>query len=124
MRYSGDTSFTNSIQKGLKYYLNTFFTHEGASKYYNNSIYPIDIHAPAQLVITVCKLGKLNDTLELVDNVLNWTISNMQSDKGFFYYQVWKHYKIKIPYMRWSQAWMFYAMSTYLVHSKLGKSSS
>ncbi len=119
MKYSGDMSFNNNLQKGFNYYLNTFFTPEGASKYYNTSLYPIDIHAPAQLIITVCKLGKFNENRELIHKVLNWTITNMQSDKGFFYYQVWKHYKIKISYMRWSQAWMFYAMSIYLLQVKV-----
>jgi len=118
MRYSGDLSNRNCLQKGYNYYINTFFTKEGVSKYYNSSIYPIDIHAPAQLVITICKLGKFNENYDLINNVLNWTITNMQSNKGFFYYQVWKHYKIKIAYMRWSQAWMFYAMSLYLLKAK------
>jgi hypothetical protein len=118
MKYSGDLSNINCLYKGYNYYINTFFTKEGVSKYYNSSIYPIDIHAPAQLIITVCKLGKFNENYNLINNVLNWTITNMQSNKGFFYYQVWKHYKIKISYMRWSQAWMFYAMSLYLLNAK------
>jgi len=118
MRYSGDLSFTNALQKGFNYYINTFFTPEGVAKYYNTSVYPIDIHAPAQLIITVCKLDQFNKYIELIHNVLNWTIINMQSDKGFFYYQVCKYYKIKISYMRWSQAWMFYAMSIYLLQIK------
>ena len=114
LKYSGDKSFNVSLQKGFDYYLKTFFTSEGKAKYYNNSLYPVDIHAPAQLIITVFKLGKFDANSKLVHNVLNWTISNMQSEKGFFYFQVRKHYKIKISYMRWSQAWMFYAMSYYL----------
>jgi rhamnogalacturonyl hydrolase YesR len=116
IKYSGDYSFAVNIEKGYKYYVNTFFTVEGIAKYYNNSIYPVDIHAPAQLVVTVCKLGRFADAKALVDRVMNWTINNMQSEKGYFYFQVWKHHKIKIPYMRWSQSWMFYAMSTYLLY--------
>ncbi len=50
----------------------------------------------------------------LADKVLNWTIANMQDKKGYFYYQKYRFYKIKIPYIRWSQAWMFYALTTYL----------
>jgi rhamnogalacturonyl hydrolase YesR len=118
MEFCDDKSFLNNLQKGFDYYSNTFFTREGVSKYYNNSVYPVDIHAPAQLVITVFKLGKFNDNRALVNNVLNWTIKNMQSCKGYFYYQVRKRYKIKISYMRWSQAWMFYALSTYLSLAK------
>lgn len=114
MKFTGDQSFSSHLQNGLDYYLSTFFTKDGVSKYYNNSLFPIDIHAPAQLIITVCKLGLINSHRDIVDKVLNWTITNMQSGKGYFYYQIWKYYKIKISYMRWSQAWMFYSMSLYL----------
>ncbi|MEL0651812.1 delta-aminolevulinic acid dehydratase [Algibacter sp. TI.3.09] len=115
---SGDSSFQEYIKKGLDYYLNTFFTKEGISKYYNNKMYPIDIHAPAQLIVTLSKLGLLIDNIELVDNILKWTIKNMQSDKGYFYYQKKKFITSKIPYIRWAQSWMFYAFSYYLLEEK------
>lgn len=110
---SGDTSFKPNIEKGLKYYLNTFFTEEGVSKYYNNKTFPIDIHAPAQLIVTLSKLNVLNQNKKLVDKVLGWTIENMQSPEGYFYYQQNKHITSKIPYIRWAQSWMFYAFSYY-----------
>ncbi|MCK5814861.1 MAG: delta-aminolevulinic acid dehydratase [Flavobacteriaceae bacterium] len=113
-RISGDLSFEKNIEIGLKYYLETFFTEEGISKYYNNKTFPIDIHAPAQLVVTLSKLGVLKENRKLVDNVLNWTINNMQSLEGYFYYQKNKLVTSKIPYIRWAQSWMFYAMSYYL----------
>lgn len=113
MLYSGDNTYKESLEKGFKYYINTFFTEEGIPKYYSNSIYPIDIHAPAQLIITVKKLNKTTEYKNLLDKVLNWTIENMQADKGCFYYQVNKYFTSKINYMRWSQAWMFYAFSKY-----------
>ncbi len=114
MKFSNDNSYKTQVDKGFKYYINTFFTDEGIPKYYNNSVYPIDIHAPAQMVITLAKLGKFKQHQEIMDKVLNWTISKMQSDKGFFYYQVNKYFSSKISYIRWAQAWMFYALSTYL----------
>ena len=112
-KYSKDLDYKNTLEKGIKYYLKNFFTKEGIPKYYNNKIYPIDIHAPAQLIITLSKLGCLNENIQLVDKVLNWTINNMQSSNGYFYYQKQKYYKNKISYIRWSQAWMFYAFSYY-----------
>ncbi|MCB0462038.1 MAG: delta-aminolevulinic acid dehydratase [Flavobacteriaceae bacterium] len=110
---SGDKTFKPYINKGLNYYLDTFFTKEGISKYYNNSIFPIDIHAPSQLVVTLSKLELLAKNKELVDRVLNWTIDNMQSPKGYFYYQKKKYITSKISYIRWAQSWMFYAFSYY-----------
>jgi rhamnogalacturonyl hydrolase YesR len=118
MKYSGDNSYFAHTEKGLEYYLKTFFTPEGISKYYNTSVYPVDIHAPAQLVVTLSRMGSFSQNRELIDRVLNWTIDNMQSRKGYFYYQVSKYYTVKIPYMRWSQAWIFYGMSIYLLNAK------
>lgn len=112
-KISGDLIYQKNIDKGLDYYLNNFFTEEGMSKYYNNKTYPIDIHAPAQLVVTLAKMQKLNEHRPLVDKVLLWTIDNMQSSKGFFYYQRGKTVTTRISYIRWAQSWMFYALSYY-----------
>jgi hypothetical protein len=115
MKFSGDHTYDGHLQRGFDYYIKNFFSDEGIPKYYNNSIYPVDIHAPAQLIITLSRLGKLQEYKQLTDNVLHWTIDNMQSDKGFFYYQIKKYFSSRIPYMRWAQAWMFYALSEYLL---------
>lgn len=116
--YSQDKSFSAQLTKGLQYYLNTFFTAQGKPKYYSNQLYPIDVHATSQLVITLSKLGKLHDNKFLVNKVLQWTISNMQDGKGYFYYQLKKGVNSKIPYMRWAQAWMFIAFSEYFLNVK------
>jgi len=115
VKYTGDHSFLTHLEKGFDYYINTFFTSEGVSKYYNNSTFPIDIHAPAQLVITLYKLNKFTRHKAILDKVLQWTIKHMQDERGYFYYQKNKYFTSKIPYMRWSQSWMFAAFSTYLL---------
>lgn len=114
-KVSGDKSFQKELNTGTDYYLKTFFTKEGISKYYNNKTYPIDIHAPAQLIVTLSKLEKIKENRELTDRVLSWTIENMQSKEGYFYYQKRKNISSKIPYMRWAQAWMFYAFTYYFL---------
>jgi hypothetical protein len=114
MKFSGDRSFQSSFDKGLKYYLETFFDSEGRSRYYNNSLFPIDIHAPSQLVITLSKAGIIHKHMPLVDRVMKWTINNMQSSEGYFYFQKKKYYTNKIPFMRWSQGWIFYALAYYI----------
>jgi len=35
----------------------------------------------------------------------------MQSEDGYFYAHRWAFIVNKIPYMRWGQAWMVYALS-------------
>jgi len=117
MRFTGDTSFQNNFDNGMKYYLETFFDEEGRSKYYNNSLYPIDIHAPSQLIVTLSKAKLFDENRELIDRVTGWTVTNMQSAKGYFYYQKHKSYTNRIPYMRWSQGWIFYGLSHYLANT-------
>jgi hypothetical protein len=90
--YSGSSIFEGQLAKGFDYYINTFFTDEGVAKYYSNSVYPIDIHSPAQLIITLAKLGKFNEYKNLAEKVISWTIDNMQSDKGYFIYQINKYF--------------------------------
>ncbi len=112
--YCRDVSYREHLDRGLVYYLDNFFTEKGESKYYNNVLYPIDIHSPAQLVVTLIRLNKFEENKDLVRKVLEWTIKNMQDDEGYFYYQKKEGWNSKIPYMRWAQAWMFYSMTAYL----------
>ena len=111
--YTKDNQFMSSFEKGLGFYLNNFFLEDGKPKYYSDKLYPIDIHAPAQLIVMLSKTGKLNQNIELANKVLNWTIKNMQNKKGYFYYQMKPYFSSRISYMRWAQAWMFYAFSNY-----------
>ncbi len=115
-KYTGSHEFDVAIQKGVDFYVKNFFLEDGTPKYYHNKVYPIDIHSPAQFIVTMCKLGLFDEKKDLIDRVLHWTIENMQDTKGYFYYQLKKSFSSKIPYMRWSQAWMMYAMSFYLYY--------
>ena len=119
MKYSGDLAYMANLAIGFRYYIDTFFTEEGIPKYYNNAVYPIDVHAPAQMVITLAKLGKFREHKDLLDKVLHWTVRNMQSEKGYFFYQKKKHFSSKIPYIRWAQGWMFHALAAYLYEDAL-----
>ena len=118
MKFTGDKSFEAGINLGFDYYIKNFFTDEGFPKYYNNGVFPIDIHSPAQLVVTVESLGRMKEYRGLVEKVINWTIDNMQDPKGYFYYQKKKYWTIKIPYMRWSLAWMAHSLVVYKIHEK------
>jgi hypothetical protein len=51
---------------------------------------------------------------EMASRAVKWAINNLQDRAGFFYFQRHRFYTIKIPYMRWAQAWMLYALSLYL----------
>lgn len=112
---TGDDSFEENISKGLEFYIRNFFEEDGCPKYYHNRKYPIDIHCPGQLFVTLSRLGKFQENRDLANKVLQWTVANMQDKKGYFYYQLKRGMSSKIPYMRWSNAFMFNALTYYLL---------
>lgn len=118
---TGDKDYHENIERGFDYYIKNFFNEDGSPKYYDNQQYPIDIHCPGQLLVTLHRLHKFEEHKELAEKVLNWTIENMQDKKGYFYYQLKKGVSSKISYMRWSNAFMFYAMSYYLLDKYTAK---
>lgn len=115
---TGDFSFEKNIEKGFDFYISNFFEKDGTPKYYHNKTYPIDIHCPAQLAVTLSKLNKFSENEKIVLKVMKWAIENMQDKKGYFYYQIKKGVSSKISYMRWSNAFMFNAMSLFLLEEQ------
>ena len=114
---TGCCGYHKYIDRGFNYYIENFFQPDGTPKYYDNQTYPIDIHCPGQLFVTLNRLHKFEEHKDLAENVMVWTIQNMQDRKGYFYYQLKKGISSKISYMRWSNAFMFYAMSYFLLGS-------
>lgn len=105
-----DPKWDASIEKGLKFYRNRQFLDNGQSLWRLPKKYPVDIHNQAQGIITFSKLRHFGEQYsKFANRILEWTINNMQSSSGYFYYQKRKYYRIKTPFMRWSQAWMFLA---------------
>lgn len=114
MRHTQDLEYQPNFDSGLDFYTGHFFTMEGKPKYYFDNVYPIDVHCAAELCVLMAKTGLFSKHESLVKGVLSWTIANMQSEKGYFYYQKTPRFTNKIPYMRWANAWMFYGLSRYL----------
>lgn len=113
--FSESRYFYEALEKGFRYYKKNFFLKDGAPKYYHNKIYPIDTHSIAQSIVTFVKLKDLSrGTIKEALKIAHWGIENMQDERGFFYYQKHKCFTNKIPYIRWSQAWMFYALALLL----------
>ena len=112
------------LKKVFTYYINIFFLSDGRPKYYHNNLYPIDIHTIAEAIVFLSKViqepknifsdedrdraRQLNDQLVALAMNQFW-----DKKRRYFYYQKTKYYINKIPYIRWSQAWMFYALACY-----------
>lgn len=112
---TGTAEFDSQIRRGFEFYRKHFFRKDGAPKYFHDRVYPIDIHNVAQSIITPLALKDLDESSAALGfSVFSWAMTHMWDEKGYFYYQVLPFCKIKIPYMRWSQAWMLLALSTLL----------
>jgi hypothetical protein len=108
--------YSQQYEKGLQYYADNLFLKSGAPKWMNNKIYPYDIHGSAQGTISFSKASKtFPDYLSLAENSLLWTMKNLYSEKtGQFWYQKTRWYTKRFTLMRWCNAWMAYALATFL----------
>jgi hypothetical protein len=109
------SEFQPALERGYEYWKNNFFLAEGWPKYYHDDPYPADAHAAASAIVTFLECGELDQNASnLARNVAAWTIQNLRDDRGFFYYQRRRFYTVRKPYMRWTQAWMLYALARLL----------
>lgn len=99
--------FNDVIQKGYCFWIDNFFESDGFPKYFHNQSFPADCHSSAAAIVCLCEFGNV----ELASKIADWTIKNLLSKKGYFVYQQKKFYKISIPYMRWTNSWMLYALA-------------
>ena len=113
----GGQEWQFALERGYEFYENRFFLADGTPGYYHDRSHPIDVHSAAQGVITFVEMTDLMPNAKaMASRVLRWAIENLQDPAGFFYFQRHRFYTIKIPYMRWAQQWMLYALSFYLSH--------
>jgi hypothetical protein len=107
--------FRQALERGYQYWRKHFFLADGWPKYYHDNPYPADAHAGASAIVTFLELRALDRSAPgLAEDVASWTIRNLRDERGFFYYQRRRFYTVRKPYMRWSQAWMLYALARLL----------
>ena len=112
---SAKEQFQPALERGYQFWKTNFFLAEGWPKYYDDDPYPVDTHAAASAIVTFLECRHLDTHApRLAQNVANWTIRNLRDSRGFFYYQKRRFYTVRKPYMRWTQAWMLYALSRLL----------
>jgi hypothetical protein len=121
-RCAETTEFESCMRRGLEFYRSHFFREDGAVRYFHNRTYPIDTHCVAQSIITLLDLKELNPgNVRLAHSVFQWAMDHMWDDRGFFYYRVLRSCTIRTSYMRWTQAWMFLALSMLLCESETSR---
>lgn len=104
--------FREAIERGMYYYRRNFFLPDGTVKYYHDRVWPLDMHSVAQAIITLSKVGGEHDDRALADKVLHRAHASLyMPEKKRFVYQKGRWWTNRINYLRWTQAWAFYALS-------------
>jgi len=107
--------FQPALERGYDFWKKNFFLADGWPKYYHDDPYPADAHAAASAIVTFLECRSLDaDAEKMAQKVASWTLQHLRDSRGFFYYQRRRFYTIRKPYMRWTQAWMLYALSRLL----------
>jgi hypothetical protein len=113
---SGDREFEPNLHRGFKYFKQNFIETDGRPKYYHNQALPIDIQCAAQAIDTLAFFGDRDpESLAMSEKVAEWTMRNMQSPDGHFYYRDLGWKKVKTPMFHWGQGTMFKAMANLLL---------
>jgi hypothetical protein len=102
----------SSLERGYRFWRDSFFLADGWPKYYHDALYPADAHAAATAIITLIELQELDrEALSMAEKIATWAIGNLRDHRGFFYYQRQRFYTLRTPFMRWTEAWMLYALA-------------
>jgi rhamnogalacturonyl hydrolase YesR len=115
---SGDNQFRQNFENGLSFYRAHFFEGSGRPKYYHARTYPVDIQCAAQSIDSLSRFSRQAPScLELAKKVAEWSIANMQDEKGYFYYRQYPLITAKTPMLHWGQATMFKALAEFVLQS-------
>jgi hypothetical protein len=108
---SGDPGFQPHLDRGWHYYRDHFFLDDGTPKYYNHAVYPIDVHSAAQGIITFLDIARDRAGAE---RIARWTLDHLWDGRGHFHFQKTRLWTNRVPYLRWSEAWMLLSLAKLL----------
>lgn len=104
--------FDNALRRGYDLWTERFFLANGWPKYFPDYLYPADVHSTASAIIALVELrGQIPNTMLLAEKIASWALENLHNPRGYFHHQSRRFYKVRIPYMRWSEAWMMYGLA-------------
>jgi len=111
-RWLRTDAYDAAIERGLSFYFDRLFRDDVLPRPDTRTVFPIDIHAIALALITLTRFAdRCADCFSRREKIVEWTLTHMQDQRGFFYYRKRAHSTIRIPYMRWAQAWMLHALT-------------
>lgn len=104
--------YDEALERGLTFYVGHLFRDDGLPRPDTRAVWPIDIHSVALALMALTRFAdRAPACRERREKIVEWALAAMQDRRGFFYYQKRAHSIVRIPYMRWSQGWMFEALS-------------
>jgi len=107
--------FDEHLRQGYQFWKERMFLEDGTPRYYAHATYPIDVHSVAQAVLTFLEFCDVDsEAVEQALCVCQWGVKKLQDPSGYFYYRLCRGYRIRIPYIRWAQAWMQRALTQVL----------
>jgi len=101
-RLTGDDTFADIVTRGTEYYRRHFFRDDGAPRYYDNRTFPIDATCCGQALLTLVRLGDL----EQARHTAAWIMEHMALPGGAWKYQLTPRLENRLVYVRWSVAWI------------------
>ena len=114
-KLTGNSRVKVAFERGLKFFMDNFFFENREPKFHPNRKLPIDIHSIAEAILSLSIFYP--DYPEVGDyliNVYHFSDEQMWDKKGYYYYRIKRCGRLRIPYIRWSQAWMIRALSEFL----------
>lgn len=102
-----------ALGRGFQFYVERLLDPSGLPKLTPKKAYPVDIHSCAEAILCLTQLWRRypEAATRLLDTI-GWTLREMQAPDGHFYYRKYPSHTVRIAYMRWGQAWMFWALAT------------
>lgn len=116
MDQSADHPARDAYQKGISFYRQNLFDKNGAPRFEADQRHPYDAHAAAQAILTFVQRGT-NQDWQMAQNICQWSLTHLLDSDWYFYRRIGRILTDETPYMRWSQAWMCYALSAYTLAS-------
>jgi hypothetical protein len=109
---TGWSDLREPLDRGYAFYTRNLFDEGHVPRLTDANRYPVDIHSCAEAILCLSQLARrYDDALVRAQAVAEWTLAHMRHPSGYFFYRRYRWLTIKIPYMRWGQAWMMAALA-------------
>ncbi len=107
---TGSDRYADALDEALPFYRDELFEPNGAPNWDESRAYPRDIHGAAQGIIVFSRAGDFHTA----ERIIEWVLGALYVGDGRFYFRRERFYTKRITLMRWCEAWMAYALATYL----------